>query len=90
MGRLDIIRQIDVTVFSGSRSIDRWSIGVTQDLETTATVLAASGVDLTNLHSWNAENVREAESVRDLFMTLGMQSSNQDSQHGAARIVYLF
>ncbi|MBT8399670.1 MAG: hypothetical protein KJO98_04275 [Rhodothermia bacterium] len=90
MGRLDIIRQIDVTVFSGSRGIDRWSIGVTQDLETTTTALAESGVDLANLHSWNAENVREAESVRDLFMTLGMQSSNQESDDGAARIVYLF
>lgn len=90
MGRLDIIRLIDVTVFSGTRSIDRWSIGVTGDLETTTRSLAARGIDLTNLHSWNAENVREAESVRNLFVTLGMQTSDNESEDGTARVVYLF
>lgn len=90
MGRLDIIRQIDVTVFSGTRSIDRWSIGVTDDLETTTRSLAARGIDLANLHSWNAENVREAESVRNLFVTLGMRASNRESELVTARVVYLF
>lgn len=90
MGRLDIIRHIDVTVFSGTRSIDRWSIGVTDDLESTRRSLAARGIDLANLHSWKAENLREAESVRNLFVTLGMRTPDDVSEDGTARVVYLF
>jgi hypothetical protein len=90
MKKVQIIQEIDVTVFKRRGPIDDWRIGVTGNPDETKQLLSRKGHDTSRWHHWRADTSYDATTIGDLFRMLGMQEAGYGMESEESEVVYVY